>query len=51
MIRKVLNLFKKKNPTMTSFQRYKDYFEKETSTFMPNNSSIRFDVIDKIENM
>ena len=50
MIRKVLNLFKKKNPTMTSFQRYKDYFEKETSTFMPNNSSIRFDVIDKIEN-
>jgi acetyltransferase-like isoleucine patch superfamily enzyme len=50
MIRKILNKFKKKKPVMTSFQRYKDYFEKQDSTFMLNNSSIRFDVIGKIEN-
>lgn len=50
MIRKVLNLFKKKKVVMTSFQKYKSYFEKEDSTFVLSNSSIRFDVIDKIEN-
>lgn len=50
MIRKILNKFKKKKPVMTSFQRYKDYFEKEASTFLHTNSNIRFDVIDKIEN-
>ena len=50
MIRKILNKFKKKKVAMTSFQKYKNYFEKEDSTFVLNNSSIRFDVIDKIEN-
>lgn len=49
MIRKILNLFKKKKKAMTSFQKYKNYFEKGGSTFMNANSSIRFDVVDKIE--
>lgn len=50
MISKIVNIFKKKKPVLTSFQQYKKYFEKEDSTFILNNSSIRFDVIDKIEN-
>jgi acetyltransferase-like isoleucine patch superfamily enzyme len=50
MIRKILNLFKKKKIAITSFQKYKNYFEKKDSTFMLGNSSIRFDVADKIEN-
>jgi galactoside O-acetyltransferase len=50
MILKILNLFKKKKIIITSFQKYKNYFEKKDSTFMLGNSSIRFDVADKIEN-
>lgn len=50
MIRKIMNIFKKKKTVMTSFQKYKNYFEKGDSTFMHTNSSIRFDVTDKIEN-
>ena len=50
MILKILNLFKKKKIIITSFQKYKNYFEKKDSTFMLSNSSIRFDVADKIEN-
>lgn len=50
MIRKILSIFKKKKIVMTSFEKYQNYFEKEDSTFILDNSSIRFDVIDKIEN-
>lgn len=50
MIRKILNLFKKKKIVMTSFQRYKDYFEKGDASFVLSHSSIRFDATDKIEN-
>ena len=50
MIHKILRLFKKKKGVMTSFQKYENYFKKGDSTFMRGNSSIRFDVIDKIEN-
>ena len=50
MFSKILNLFKKKKIVMSSFQKYKNYFEKYDSTFMLDNSSIRFDVNSKIEN-
>ena len=50
MIRKILSIFKKKKPAMTSFQKYLDYFEKDDSTILKNNSNIRFDVINRIEN-
>lgn len=50
MIRKVLNLFKKNKAAIPSFQKYRNYFEKEVSTIMLGNSSLRFDVTDKIEN-
>lgn len=50
MINRIFNFFNKKKPVISSFQQYKDYFEKGQSTFMLNNSSIRFDITDKIEN-
>lgn len=50
MVHKILNIFKKKKVILTSFQKYTNYFEKNESTFMLHNSSIRFDVPDKIEN-
>jgi acetyltransferase-like isoleucine patch superfamily enzyme len=50
MIKRIRNLFKKNKGTENSFQKYKRYFEKESSTIITENSSIRFDVTDKIEN-
>jgi acetyltransferase-like isoleucine patch superfamily enzyme len=50
MIKRIRNLFKKKKVAENSFQKYKRYFEKESSTIINENSSIRFDVTDKIEN-
>ncbi|GGF08351.1 acyltransferase [Flavobacterium limi] len=49
MIRKILNILKKKKKVLTSLERYQNYFTKEDSTFM-KNCTIRFDVIDQIEN-
>ncbi|SHG93260.1 acyltransferase [Flavobacterium defluvii] len=49
MIRRVLNILKKKKVIETSLVKYKNYFTKEDSTFM-KNSNIRFDVPGKIEN-
>ena len=40
--------FKKIKPPVSSIVQYKDYFQKEDSTFL-NNSTIRFDVVDKME--
>lgn len=50
MFGKILRLFKKNKAVMTSFQKYKNYFEKKASTIVLHNSNIRFDVVDKIEN-
>jgi acetyltransferase-like isoleucine patch superfamily enzyme len=50
MIRKILSVFKKKKPMITSFQKYVDYFEKDDTTIIKNNSSLRFDINDRIEN-
>lgn len=50
MIHKILRLFKKKKTVISSFQKYKNHFEKKDSTFMLHNSGIRFDVAAKIEN-
>lgn len=50
MINRIFNRFNKKKLILNSFQQYKNYFEKEDSTFILHNSSIRFDITDKIEN-
>jgi acetyltransferase-like isoleucine patch superfamily enzyme len=50
MINRIFKLLKKKKPIISSFQQYKNYFEKEESTILSTGSSMRFDVIDKIEN-
>lgn len=49
MIREILRLFKKKKIVTTSFQKYKDFFEKDYSTVL-RSSDIRFDLPDRIEN-
>jgi galactoside O-acetyltransferase len=50
MIRKIINIFKRKKPIVTSFQKYNDYFEKGESTIMRNHSNIRFDLVELLEN-
>lgn len=50
MLNKILKLFVKEKKVLTSFQKYESYFERDDSTFMINNASIRFDVPHKIEN-
>lgn len=49
MIRKLLKLFKKDEFVINSFLKYKDYFKMEGSTFLLNDSNIRFDVMETLE--
>ncbi|TRX41241.1 acyltransferase [Flavobacterium restrictum] len=49
MIQILFNVFKKRKPIISSFQKYKKHFENEQTTFIDKNSKIRFDVPDKIE--
>lgn len=48
MIRKILDILKRKKTVVTSLEKYKNYFTKKDTTFM-QNSTIRFDVVDQIE--
>lgn len=49
MIQILFNVFKKRKPIISSFQKYKNHFENEQTTFIDKNSKIRFDVPDMIE--
>lgn len=48
MIKRILGRFKKMKPPISSIVQYEEYFQKDDSTFL-NNSTIRFDVVDKME--
>ncbi len=50
MFHRIVKIIRKVKPEITSLQKYKDYWQKNDSTFMLKNSSIRFDVPEKIEN-
>lgn len=50
MIKRIRSLFKKNKEKQNSFSKYKKYFEKDSSTIIIGNSTIRFDVKDKLEN-
>ena len=49
MFHQIFNLISKKKPVITSFQKYKNYFNKDDSTIVLNNSTIRFDLPNKME--
>jgi galactoside O-acetyltransferase len=49
LIRDFFWFFKRKDSTLSSFAKFRNYFEKDDSTFLLPNSSIRFDVLEKIE--